>query len=281
MFETLSSPLDFRPRGGLKVYPTFAEILAIENPKDKNVAIALDNRTMYVYNGLLEEWIPLDGIMSPMSPTIFTEFSINARTVREIGATVEAGNYTFSWDIVGDIEPNSITIIEVDTGRVVGKDLPNTGTYSTTLPDISFNTATEYAYRIEARDVGRNLFSKTLSFKWTYRCYIGENSKPELSSSEVISLRSPRWLHEVDGHYNTKSDGYKYVYVPEAFFTDRHSIRITDMETGLHVVQAIPQEVMITNRHGLPINYIAFRSINPLHSSMEVAVDTKQIKFNN
>ncbi len=134
----------------------------------------------------------IDGLLYPYQYPTFNSFSISGQaTVLECGDYI-AGSKTFIWGTTnqGNIQPNSILIMDVTANNILLQNLANDGSeaYSFGSPGITkTTTASTNTWRIEALNTKSQSFNRTFVVVWYDPFYYGVGSK-NLTVAQVQQL---------------------------------------------------------------------------------------------
>lgn len=205
----------------------------------------------------------LNGLLYPYQDPAFTSFVINGQAITvEVGSSVSAGDYTFSWSSVNNpnIQTNSIEIKDETANVVLASNLDNDGSELITLvSSVSKTNASSNVWRISALDTQNNSFSRTFSINWRWRVYHGTSSSTTLDEAGVESLVTNSLSSNFTGNKTFAAGDYKWMAYPT---TMGLKTSFFDQATGFAVAMEPAYTLAITNAYGITQDYYVHRTTN-------------------
>lgn len=226
-----------------------------------------------------------DLLLYPYQQPNFTAFSFNyGVNPKEVGQSIIAGTYTFTWNtsFPANITTNSITIKDVTaaTNLIVGT--ANDFSAPLALSTITKTSAANHQWKISAMRTNSTVISSTLTLSWRWRIHYGTQSATSLTASQVQALSTSALVTTEVGTYNFGSQSYKYfawptVFGPPTFFKDSATnlaVAMAGIAEGYTVVAGIyyAQTMALTNAYGITTTYYVFRTKNILGGSISIVV---------
>ena len=201
----------------------------------------------------------------------FSTFNIDYKSVYEVGEPIVNQQKTAYWGINNTklLEPNSIKIKYINEEIVVAENLPNTGFYSFTSPDIVFNVPTKVDFRIFALSVTEVVLQDLFSFYYKHRIYVGNNTLEVINESDIKLLQLTDLVDTIEGKYPVGPGGYKWICYPQLFGVKKS---FKDFSTDIDIEMEDPILVSVTNSYGVIIEYYCHRSFYKLGAEMEIVV---------
>lgn len=224
-----------------------------------------------------------------ISPT-FSAFAISGEsTSQEVGDQIPAA-ITFTWSTTtpGNIQANSIDIIDVTGGNIVlAAGLANDGGEAVVQgAPVSRVTPGSYQYKIQALDTLLNAFNRTLTFTWFFRRYAGAQAAATLTEAQIEALTISALATGYAGTYATPAGGFKYICFANSVGGQINSVK--DSDTLLNVPFATSADnaaysnidgggfsfalVSVTNAFGVTDNYRVYRTQNALGAAVTLLV---------
>jgi hypothetical protein len=223
------------------------------------------------FNGSVQDC--LDIILYPYQEPTFTGFSVSGFSTLEVGATIPAGNLTFSWTTSNpdNVAPNSISIRNSSDGVTYVSDSPNDGTETVVITSsIQRVTSGAKTFTIYAKNTKDLNISRNYNVNWYWKVWYGESTNPILDTEdEVEALRVGQLRYSVNGTYSFLGGGYKWLAYPTSMGLRSN---FTDVNTGFPVAMEVPITLSLTNAYGVTTNYYAHRTYNVLGGSINIAV---------
>lgn len=223
-------------------------------------------------------WTPSGSYSAPA----FTAFGITGQsTPIEVGATIAAGNKTFTWSTSNsaNVAANSISIVDTTAGTTLATGLANDGTQVISISAITNNVPATQVWTINGTNTHAGAFSRTYTVNWYWRVYAGTNAAVTVTANQIKALTDASGLRaDFPGSYPIASAaGYKYFCFPDSMgdvtlFFDSNGNFPWDMATvsdnaaysnhqatGGDYYYAI---VSVTNAQSVATNYRVYRSTN-------------------
>lgn len=222
-----------------------------------------------------------NSVLYPSSQANINTFTmIGANTSYEVGDGIQAGSYTFSWNISNSslLSNNSAYIIGTAGASIYGPT-SNTGTVSFSYGSIvRLTTPGTYTWNLTVLRSNGIRISKTFSIGWYNALYYGATTSSGLTNS-FTSLSSPILTNTAIGTYTLPYGGlptYKYLVIPDNYPTI-NSITWK----GLPVVMADStdgytsslndinyKKVTYTNGNSITYDYKVYRTKNMIGTTM-------------
>lgn len=235
----------------------------------------------------VEQWLPsaAGGYLSPS----FTSFSIQGQAnPLEVGDSIPAG-VTFIWSTTnpGNVQPNTVDILDVTLGLTLATGLPNTGSAAVVMPGaITYSAVTGHTFQIRAQNTNLVTFSRTALYGWQWRVFSGTSAATTLNEAGIHGLANQNVTANITGIYVLAAGNYKYLCYSDALGDKISSVK--DAMTGFNVPMAtVTQDafyanldgagfyyglVSVTNGFGVTHNYRVYRSFNALGAQVTLWV---------
>ena len=214
-----------------------------------------------------------DMLLYPYMNPAFTAFGITGITsTYEVGYTIPANNYTFTWAISNGINVavNSIRIEDVTNATTLVTGIANSGSTIAAIPSISKASATNHQWRITGTNTNNTTFNRTYTVAWQWKVYYGESALSTLVEADIEALRVSALASSANGTYNMLAGGYKWWAFPSSF---TQPTQFKDINTQFLVaMDPVVGEVLVTNSFGVSTMYKLYRSYNILGSGIDVQI---------
>ena len=213
-----------------------------------------------------------DMLLYPYMSPAFTTFGITGVTsTYEVGYTIPANNYTFTWAISNGINVavNSIRIEDVTNATTLVTAIANSGSTIAAIPSISKASATSHQWRIIGTNTNNATFNRTYTVAWQWKVYYGESALSTLVEADIEALRVSALASSANGTYSMLAGGYKWICYPTAM-----GLKTTfkDINTNLDVAMVAPITVNVTNQYGVTTSYYCHRTYNVLGGTISIGV---------
>lgn len=219
----------------------------------------------------------------------FTAFAITGvSSPMEVGASISAGSYTFTWSTSNsaNVAANSISITDVTGSTILASGLANTGSHAITLGTITETDAATYLWRIAGVNTQSGSFTRDYSVTWLWRVYAGTNASATLTANQIKALSDSSNLQAAFSGTYTYADalGYKYFSYPDEMGSVSSFV---DANTGFPVDIATVSDnaaysnlangwyyalVSVTNANGAATNYRVYRTTYSFSGSFSMRV---------
>ena len=213
-------------------------------------------------------------LLYPYQTPSFSAFSYTSfNATLEMGQSTPANpNFTWSTTNPSNIQTNSIDI-QYPVGTNIATGLANTGSFASSQPAITRNTADgpgTRVFRIRATNTQTNTFQRDLTVEWRWRRYSGNSALAgPLSEAQIEALSTSTLATSGAATYTfgAASGTFKYIAVPETF-----PILTTfkDQSTNLDVPFEAPYLVSVTNAFAQTIDYRVYRTTNQLGAAINI-----------
>jgi hypothetical protein len=214
-----------------------------------------------------------DRLLYPFQEPSFTTFILSGYSTIEVGDEIPAGLQTYTWAATnpGNVETNSIEIVDVTNGNtVLGTGLANDGSEALLTPQIVKLSNTSHSFKITGDNTEGGTFSRNYSVNWQWRKYFGKSTLATLTEPQVIGLPFNSLAPNFSGTSNIPSGpGYVYFAFPVSWGT---ASSFKDTATNLDVAMEPFYVVSITNGFGVVESYNVHRSTNQLNGAINIAV---------
>lgn len=314
---------NIRDDGILKVANAAERLLLL--PPDGTVVEELDTHTLYIYDGVTNTWINIGGggggtyngispttltvgglaagtaifgqtftqiIQQMVAPYInpsFTSFSIGQTSPIEVGTTISGSkNFTFGFNPLANVTPNSLSIVDVTGGTTLASGLPLTSPQSANIGTITLTSPGSYSWRGTAtRSIGGTFNSGLASVSWLWRFFYGISANPTLTAGQIQALANDPLSSAFAGTYSFPATNYKYFAWPDSFGSPTAVTGFKDTSTNLSVAMAGVGDnpaysntqngwsyalVSVTNVNSITTNYRVYRTKNLLGGSINIQV---------
>ncbi len=213
-----------------------------------------------------------DMLLYPYMNPAFTTFGITGVTsTYEVGYTIPANSYTFTWAISNGINVavNSIRIEDVTNATTLVTGIANSGSAIAAIPSISKASATSHQWKITGTNTNNATFNRTYTVAWQWKVYYGESALTTLTGSDVTALRVKNLATTANGNYAMLGGGYKWICYPTAM-----GLKSTfkDVATNFDMSMVAPITVSVTNAYGVTTDYYCHRTYNVLGSGINIGV---------
>jgi hypothetical protein len=213
----------------------------------------------------------LDGLLYPYQAPTFSAFSMSGQsTPVEVGASLLV-NPTFVWTTTNpsNIEPNSISILNITGGTTLTSGQSNDGSEAVTLATITNNAIASHVFRISGTDTQANTFTRDSIYSWQWKRYYGTSVSTSLNEAAIEALTSSGLSSSFAGNYSFAAGGYKYICYALALGT---ATSFKDSSTLLDVAMETPVTLTITNTNLIPTTYNIHRTTNIIGSTITIVV---------
>ena len=214
----------------------------------------------------------LQELLYPYQVPTFSQFSITGQASPiEVGATIPASTYAFTWATTNssNIVADSVLITDVTNSVALASSIANNGTRSIALDAITKTSALSHMWRISATDTKSSTLTKEFTVSWQWKRFFGESTNASLTETQVKALRISGLATGFAGTYSFSAGGYKYVAYPALFGT---ATSFKDQSTNLDVPFQTVQIASITNNNGITTNYNIHRTVNIIGSAIVIVV---------
>jgi hypothetical protein len=261
----------------------------IEGTTDRNFAAGdyVDIRMTAGYISDLNT--ALNGILNPYQAPGFTAFAITGQsTTLEVGASISSGAKTFTWSTSngGNVQANSISIVDTTLSATLASGLANDGTESLSISAITDSAPQTHVWTVSGTNTESGGFSRTFTVSWLWKAYAGTSASATLDASGIQALADFASLTSTPLRtYSLSVGGYKYVAFPDSFATPS---LWKDPATGFNVPLATVIDnaayshtdsagnqyaiVSVTNANSVTTNFRVYRSQNTLGGSLSLQV---------
>ena len=222
-------------------------------------------------------WAPSGAYAAPA----FTAFGITGQaSVIEVGTTIGGGNVTFTWSTSnsGNVQANSISIVDTTAGVTLASGLANTGSDVISIGSITNNAPASQIWTINGVNTHSQGFSRTFTVQWEWRVYVGTSTNVVLTANQIKALSVSNALQSsFPGTYpfNSGSSVYYYMAFPDSmgdvtlFFDPNGGFPWSMATASDNAAYSNVQSggggysydlVNVTNAHGVATNYRLYRS---------------------
>ena len=245
------------------------ELLYTNNSAVPSTIGGITAGTTFSNKTMKEMW---DMLLYPYINPAFTAFGITGITsTYEVGYTIPANSYTFTWAISNGINVavNSIRIEDVTNATTLVTGIANSGSTIAAIPSISKASATSHQWRITGTNTNNTTFNRTYTVAWQWRVYYGESALSTLVEADIEALRVSALASSANGTYNMLAGGYKWICYPTAM-----GLKTTfkDTNTNFDVAMVAPITVNVTNQYGVTTSYYCHRTYNVLGGTISIGV---------
>jgi hypothetical protein len=219
----------------------------------------------------------LDGLLYPYQYPAFSAFAMAGQSSPiEVGASLLV-NPTFTWSTTnsGNVEPNTVDILDVTGSATLVSNTANDGSQAVTLAAVTKLTATSHVFRVRADDthVPLNTFTRDATYVWQWRSFYGESASAALNEAGVEGLRANALAAGFAGTYVFVEDELKYKYIAYAAALGL-ATTFKDQATNLDIPMEAAETVSIANAYGEPTrtNYNVHRTTNLIGGAVNIVV---------
>lgn len=209
------------------------------------------------------------------STPAFSYFIIQeASQIYEIGNSINAGEAQTEWTIANAqlLQPNSISITYLNTGDIIGANLPNISPTNLLYPAINSNVPVDCIFQIKAFDTNGASFTRDFVIRFLDRIFVGESDLEDLTEGQVENLRVSQLKSNINGTYpmlDGVAGDYKWFCFPVEF---GQRTEFFDLNTGFEVVMDDPVIKNIVNQYGVAKDYYCYRTFNALQAAITIDV---------
>lgn len=208
-------------------------------------------------------------ILYPYQYPEFLTFSLDNYSNLEMGFALPLSMH-FYWTASNTNNIQDISIIGYNTSLI---SIPNTGNYYKTFASAVTRTSLEgvgtRAWEIQGTNTKNILFIKTLTLRWDYKLYYGNNINTSLVESEIKNLTGVL-KSSFKGTYYFPGSGYKYIcwadeYGSPLSFKDEDTSFLVAMYEGYPYIDSNGFSynlVQVTNSNNQTTNYRVYRTKN-------------------
>lgn len=210
-------------------------------------------------------------LLYPYQAPTFSAFTIQSQNnIIEVGDSI-AANRTFTWNTTnsGNIQANSISILDITGSATIASGLANTGSYASTYPSITKTAPVQHQFRIQATNTQTDTFTRNYNVNWRWRRFHGTSTNTSLNESQIQALATQVLTNTFVGTYSFAAGGFKYIAYPSSFGT---ATEFKDQSTNLDVPFEAPTTISITNGFGQETEYRVHRTTNQLGSAINIVV---------
>lgn len=214
-----------------------------------------------------------------IAPT-FSSFSISTQpTTLEAGQTIAGGIRPFSWSTTtpNNLTPNDIDIIDITGGStVLASGLANDGTENVDIGTSKQLLASQtYTFQIKSGQLQGGDIARNFTVVAYWAVYFGNSLLTTLTESDVEALTTKELRGNFNKTYSLPATGYKWICYPTTYGTAttffdtgaQQNVAMNDFGGGLTY-----EIVSLTNLYGQTVDYKCHRTLNPLSSSINIAV---------
>ena len=200
----------------------------------------------------------LEMLLYPYQNPSFSAFSIDGQSSGsfELGYTYTGGTKLFTWNISnpGNVKENSI-VLNSESG------LPNTGSKSQTIADITKNTVSSHTFTIKAQNSNNVEFTRTITFNWLAKRFWGVSEEESVTDDIIKSFSSELSNSRVKTvSYDGTGGRYPYFIYPTAL-GDLNNTKVNNLEWNDWVL--VKRDFINVNGVSIPMNiYRGFNKIN-------------------
>ncbi len=231
--------------------------------------------------------ITFSGGASYASPAFLT-FSITGQAASlEVGASIGADDYTFTWSTSNsaNVQPDTIAITDTTASVELASGLANDGSEVITLDAITLTAPGSQVWTISGTNTHSGSFSRTFTVNWLWRVYAGTSANATLTANQIKALSDSSALQAAfPGSYSLSAGGYKYFCYPDSL---GDAAMFRDPNTGFPISMATSSDdaaysntangwsyalVSVTNAQGVATDYRVYRSQFTLGGSLTMAV---------
>ncbi len=243
------------------------------------------NGTTFSNTSMQEMW---NMLLYPYQVPNFTVFSIGgiAPSTYEVGYTVSAGTYSFTWSdsFPANITYNSISIVDLTNSTTLISGTANDFVSAISVTySIQKTSALSHTWRISGIRTNGSSINKDVTASWNWKLFYGATTSTSLTASGVQSLVGQALADVFIDTYTYASGGYKYLSFPDSFgivasFKDYNTnlpIMMADSSDGFTYSQYNGLNyslVNITNTYGIATDYKVFRTKNILGGTISIVV---------
>jgi hypothetical protein len=212
-----------------------------------------------------------DKLLYPFQSPTFSSFSFSGQTSPlEVGDSIPS-NIVFNWTTTNpaNIVPNSLLIEDVTGSSVLGSSLPDTGSFNSTVGQITKTSQTSNQFKITLTPTQGTNVTRTTSVDWYWKVYHGESVTTPLIDTDVKALRVSTLRSGFSGTYSFNAGGYKYICYPSLMGT---ASVFKDSSTNLDIPMNTMYVVSITNDFSITTNYNIHRTSNIMGSALSIVV---------
>lgn len=232
----------------------------------------------------------LEQILTPYIAPTFTSFSISQPSPVEVGTTISGTkSFTFSFNQSGNINSNSVSIVDVTNSATLVTGLGVTASpANVTIGSLQKTAPASHQWRATATSTqGTSFNSMNTTVSWLWRLYSGTSSNSTLEESNIQALSNSILTSNKNSTYSFAGGGYKYFAWPDSFGSPTSITGFKDVATGFPVAMADGTDdatfsetengwsyaiVNVTNIHGVATDYRVYRTKNILGSTINIQV---------
>lgn len=231
----------------------------------------------------------LEDILVPYVAPAFSSFSIGQSSPVEVGTTISGfKNFSFGFSQLGNVNANSLSVLDVTTPSTLGTGLALTSPQSLDIGSIAYSSPTTHSWRGTAVNTQSNTFQSALtSVSWLFRIFYGTSANLTLTESQIEALTNSPLASTENATYSFAGGGYKYWAWPDSFGSPTASTGFKDTATNLAVAMASAVDdaaysnvengwsyalVSVTNPNGVTVNYRVYRTKFVLGGAINVEV---------
>jgi len=229
-------------------------------------------------------------MLVPYVAPSFSSFSISGEpTSVEVGTTISGTqSFIFGFNQSGNVNANTLSIIDVTDSVVLGSNLPLTSPQSLSIGTIFSNSPTSHSWKGTAVNSQSTLFSSSyFTMNWLWRIYYGLNTNQTLAAADIQGLNNNNLASSVNGNYSFGAGSYKYFCWPDSFGSPSAGNGFKDTSNNLPMAMATSADniaynnvqngwyyaiVSVTNVNAVTTNYRVYRTQNVLSSAYVIAV---------
>ena len=213
------------------------------------------------------------GLLYPYQDPAFTAFAISGQsTTLEVGESIPAGTYTFTWSTSNssNIVADSIVIEDITNSITLGSSLTNDGTELLTLAaEVVKTSATNNTWQISATDTQTATFTRNFTVSWRWRTFYGTSPDAVLNEAGVESLLNTTLSSNFTGNKTFAGGDYKWMAYPTSFGLKTSFI---DQATGFGVAMEPAYTLSLTNAYGATTDYYVHRTTYTIVGAITIGV---------
>lgn len=142
----------------------------------------------YNVGGLTVKEVEALAFMGFVAPT-FASFAISGATTVKVGATISGSReFSFTFSNAGNVEANSLSILDVSDDSVLAEDEPITSPFTVDIGNVTNNTAATQQYRALVTDTEANVIQSPLvTISWQFSRYFGYSATNNPNDATLLA----------------------------------------------------------------------------------------------
>lgn len=204
----------------------------------------------------------------------------------ELGATLSADTYTFSWTL------NNVALFNPDTATIEREGFANIVSATSISSDVAWTTGavsytvpTTERFILSLQRLNNTSISKTKNVEWRYPIYYGSTSSTTLIDTDLPGIFTKYLATQSIFAANVSGTGYKYIATPDSFDpiymitsggipvamagTAEGFTSFEQKSSSIGTVSSVYySQIFVTSSYGIGATYNVYRTLNSINSDL-------------